>query len=92
MQRMPVAGTALVILGVFFIVIGVGMMFDVQIRPAAHHWFGPEPSQMSWGVNDGAVFIAMGIGALGLGWWCWFPDDRPRRRPRKGRSSHGSYR
>ena len=89
MQRMRGGGTALLILGVFFIVIGVGMlMFDVQIRPAERHWLGPEPSQVSWCVNDRAFSIAIGIGALGLGWCLWFPDA-PRRRPRKGRSSHG---
>ncbi len=81
MRRMPIAGTLLIVLGVLGIVGGV-VAWNVP-GPAPHQLGGPDPSQMSWGVNEGARFIGFGILLSALGWWCWFPERRPRRK--KGR-------
>jgi hypothetical protein len=61
----PVAGTALFVLGAFFIVMGVGTWGMAALAP--HNTFGPDPSQMSWGINQGAAFVGVGIFFLGLG-------------------------
>lgn len=80
---MPIAGTAMMVLGLFFVVLGiVGLVLDGDaLRPGPVLFGGP--SQAYWGRSPGAVFIGVGLTA---GWWGWcfcYPEGRGKRKPHK---------
>jgi hypothetical protein len=71
MQRMPFAGTALFVLGLLFVFMGIGgLLLGDSSRPGLADSFGPSE----------AFFTAIGVSAGWVGWCLWFPVGRGRRK------------
>ena len=76
---MPVAGTALIVLGLFLVAVGiVGVILEETLGPGPVYLFGP--SEPSWGRSTGAMAIGLGLSAGWAGWCLWFPGGRSVRK------------
>jgi hypothetical protein len=79
MQRMPIAGTAMIALGFFFVFLGIGsLVLGESLQPGPVHLGGP--SQAYWGRSPGAIFIALGLSAGWVGWCFLYPEGRGKRK------------